>query len=68
MACGRPTNGYPKDDPGWSAEYRVFPETLDPNDHRYYTVTATGKRVPVEVVVEDDDVSLLLQRWRLHKR
>jgi CubicO group peptidase (beta-lactamase class C family) len=55
------------DDPGWSAEYRVFPETLDPNDHRYYTVTARGKRVPVEFVVEDD-VSLLLQWWRLHKQ
>ena len=56
------------DDPGWSAEYRVFPETLDPEDRSYYTVTARGKRVPVEFVVTDDDVSLLLQRWRLHKR
>jgi len=56
------------DDPGWSAEYRAFPENLDPDDHRYYTVTARGKRVPVEFVVSDDDVSLLLQRWRLHKR
>ncbi|WP_132059150.1 serine hydrolase [Halorussus amylolyticus] len=55
------------DDPGWSAEYRVFPESLDPDDHSYYTVTARGKRVPVEFVVTDDDVSLLLQRWRLHK-
>lgn len=56
------------DDPGWSAEYRVFPENLDPDDHRYYTVTDRGKRVPVEFLVEDDDVSLLLQRWRLHKQ
>jgi len=56
------------DDPGWSAEYRVFPENLDPDDHRYYTVTDSGKRIPVEFLVEDDDVSLLVQRWRLHKQ
>ena len=56
------------DDPGWSAEYRVFPENLDPDDHRYYTVTDDGKRVPVEFLVDGDDVSLLVQRWRLNKR
>jgi CubicO group peptidase (beta-lactamase class C family) len=56
------------DDPGWSAEYRVFPETLDPEDHRYYTVTDTGKRMPVEFLVDGDDVSLLVQRWRLNKQ
>ncbi|MFB6154527.1 MAG: serine hydrolase [Haloferacaceae archaeon] len=55
------------DDPGWSMTYRAFPETLDPDDHRYYTVTAQGKRVPVEFLVSEDDVSLLLQRWRLHR-
>ena len=56
------------DDPGWSGEYRVVPETMDPDDHRYYVVTETGKRVPAEFRVGDDDVSLLLQRWRLHKQ
>ena len=56
------------DDPGWSAEYRVCPENLDPDDHRYYTITDTGKRVPVEFLVDGDDVSLLVQRWRLHKQ
>jgi CubicO group peptidase (beta-lactamase class C family) len=56
------------DDPGWSAEYRVFPENLDPDDHRYYTITDTGKRVPVEFLVDGDDVSLLVQRWRLNKQ
>jgi CubicO group peptidase (beta-lactamase class C family) len=56
------------DDPGWSETYRAFPESLDPDDHRYYTVTDRGKRVPVEFRVTDDDVSLLLQRWRLHKK
>lgn len=56
------------DDPGWSTTFYAFPETLDPDDHRYFTVTGQGKRVPVEFVVEEDDVSLLLQRWRLHKK
>lgn len=58
------------DDPGWSATYRAFPETLDPEDHSYYTVTASGKRVPIEFLVSEDgdEVSLLLQRWRLHKQ
>ncbi|WP_134672302.1 serine hydrolase [Halorussus marinus] len=56
------------DDPGWSGEYRVVPETLDPDDHRYYVVTETGKRVPAEFRVGEDGVSLLLQRWRLHKQ
>ncbi|WP_135827625.1 serine hydrolase [Halorussus halobius] len=56
------------DDPGWSGEYRVVPENMDPDDHRYYVVTATGKRVPVEFRVGEDDVSLLLQRWRLHRQ
>lgn len=56
------------DDPGWSMTYHAVPETLDPADHRYYTVTATGKRVPVEFRVTDDDVSLLLERWRLHRQ
>jgi CubicO group peptidase (beta-lactamase class C family) len=56
------------DDPGWTMEFRAFPESLDPDDHRYYTVTAQGKHVPVEFLVDGDDVSLLFQRWRLHRQ
>jgi len=56
------------DDPGWSATHHLQPTSLDPDDLRYEFVAASGKRVPVEFREADGDLSLLLQRWRLHRQ
>ncbi|WP_158413723.1 serine hydrolase [Haladaptatus cibarius] len=55
------------DDPGWSADHYVYPERLQPDDYQYSFVTDTGKQVPVEFRIDDDAVSMLFQRWQLHK-
>jgi CubicO group peptidase (beta-lactamase class C family) len=56
------------DDPGWSADHYIYPERLQPDDHRYSFITDTGKRVPVEFHVDDGKVRMLFQRWQLHKQ
>ena len=48
-------------------ELPLLPETLDPNDHRYYTVLGTGARIPVEFDLSGDRADLFYQRWRLRK-
>lgn len=50
-----------------SHAYVLLPETLDPDDRRFFTVTATGERLPVRFEVSDDRVDLFLTRWRLHR-
>jgi CubicO group peptidase (beta-lactamase class C family) len=45
----------------------LFPESADPGDLRYYTVSGDS-RVPIEFLADDDGVDLLLQRWRLHRQ
>lgn len=45
----------------------LLPETLDPDDHRYYTVNDAGERVPAQFLVDGADVELRVQRWRLRK-
>jgi CubicO group peptidase (beta-lactamase class C family) len=49
-------------------ELTLLPETLDPDDHRYYTVNDAGERIPVEFVVDGDDVEVRVQRWRLRQQ
>lgn len=56
------------DNPGWSADYYVYPERLQCDDYHYYFITDGGKRVPVEFRLEDNGVSMLFQRWHLHKQ
>lgn len=48
-------------------ELRLLPESLDPDDHAYYTVNEAGERVPVEFTVEGEEVELLVQRWRFRQ-
>jgi len=50
-----------------SQELALLPETLEPDDHRYYTVNGAGERIPVEFGVDGTDVEVRLQRWRLRK-
>ena len=45
----------------------LFPESSDPEDHRYYTVSGDS-RVPVTFVDTENGTDLLLQRWRLHRQ
>ncbi len=45
----------------------LFPETADPGDLTYYTVSGDS-RVPVEFLDTEDGVDMLLQRWRLHRQ
>jgi CubicO group peptidase (beta-lactamase class C family) len=56
------------DDPGWSATHHLRPTSLDPDDLSYEFVEGTGKRVPVEFHRDGDDLSMLFQRWRLHRQ
>ncbi|WP_266082766.1 serine hydrolase [Haladaptatus caseinilyticus] len=56
------------DDPGWSADHYVYPKRLQSDDYQYSFITDTGKQVPVEFHVDDDGVSMLFQRWQLHKQ
>jgi len=45
----------------------LFPESADPEDLRYYTVSGDS-RVPVTFLDTDDGTDMLLQRWRLHRQ
>jgi CubicO group peptidase (beta-lactamase class C family) len=45
----------------------LFPESSDPEDRSYYTVSGDS-RVPVEFLDTEDGVDMLLQRWRLHRQ
>jgi CubicO group peptidase (beta-lactamase class C family) len=47
--------------------FTLFPETADPDDFTYYTVSGDG-RIPVEFLETEDGVDMLLQRWRLHRQ
>lgn len=55
-------------DERWSEELALVPESLDPDDRRFFTVSATGTRTPVRFAVGEDGVDLFVRRWRLHKR
>lgn len=48
-------------------EIRLFPETLDPDDHTFYFVAESGARVPVEFDLDGDGADMYFQRWRLHR-
>jgi CubicO group peptidase (beta-lactamase class C family) len=45
----------------------LIPETSDPEDLRFYTITASGTEKSVEFVEREDGLSLLYARWRLRK-
>ncbi|MFB6301115.1 MAG: serine hydrolase [Halobacteriales archaeon] len=46
----------------------LFPETADPTDYRFYTVTAAGDRTPVTFDVTDGRATdLYIDRWRLRR-
>lgn len=45
----------------------LIPETSEPDDWRFYTVTASGGEKSVEFVADEDGVSLLFARWRLRR-
>ncbi|MFB6220516.1 MAG: serine hydrolase [Halolamina sp.] len=45
----------------------LFPETADPEDLTYYTVSGDS-RVAVEFLDTEEGVDMLLQRWRLHRQ
>lgn len=48
-------------------EYRLLPETLDRDDHRYRAVGANGWEIPVRFDVADGDPDLFVTRWRFHR-
>jgi CubicO group peptidase (beta-lactamase class C family) len=49
--------------------FTAFPTNADPGDGSYYTVAASGARVPVEFERTDDGrLDLFYQRWRLRGR
>ncbi|MDY6818519.1 MAG: serine hydrolase [Halobacteriales archaeon] len=46
----------------------LFPETADPTDYRFYTVTVAGDRTPVTFDVTDGRATdLYIDRWRLRR-
>lgn len=46
---------------------QLQPTSLDPDNHTFQAVTATGDRISVEFeVTESGEVDLFVQRWRLH--
>lgn len=45
----------------------LFPETADPDDLWYYTVSGDS-RVPVTFLKTEEGTDMLLQRWRLHRQ
>lgn len=46
----------------------VFPETTDPDEYRFYTVTAAGDRTQVTFDVDDGRATdLYVDRWRLRR-
>lgn len=45
----------------------LFPESLDPDDLTFYTVTKSGHRQTAEFRVDDDGVSLVFQRMKYRK-
>lgn len=48
-------------------EFPLLPESFDPDEHQYYTMTADGKRVPARFRIRDDGIDLLYRRWRLRR-
>ena len=48
-------------------ELPLLPESLDPDDHRYYTVLGSGARIPVEFDLSGEQADLFYQRWRLRE-
>lgn len=48
--------------------YTCFPESADPDDYDFYTVSGKLHRLPVEFTVDDDAVDLFVARNRLTKR
>lgn len=48
-------------------ELAAFPETLDPDDHSFYTVTGAGARVPVEFDLGCEPADLFFQRHRFQR-
>lgn len=45
----------------------LFPESSDPDNRSYYTVSGDS-RVPIEFLDTEEGVDMLLQRWRLHRQ
>lgn len=50
-----------------SVDGPLIPETTDPDDYRFYTLTAAGTEKSVEFIEDADGISLLYARWRLRK-
>jgi len=44
----------------------LLPESLDPEDQTFYTVTADGGHTEVRFEDHEDHTDLFVQRWRLH--
>lgn len=45
----------------------VFPETLDPDDHQFYTVGGAGQRLPVEFDLDGDRADMYFRRNRFRR-
>lgn len=56
------------DNPGWSRTHVFMPESLDPDTHNFRAVSDDGTIETVEFVTEDDNVTLRIGRWQLHRR
>ncbi|WP_224271025.1 serine hydrolase [Haloprofundus salinisoli] len=45
----------------------VLPESTDPTDFEFYTVTPDGSRTPVRFEQTTDSMEMFVDRWRLHR-
>jgi CubicO group peptidase (beta-lactamase class C family) len=56
------------DNPGWTQTCVAIPESLSPDSHSFRVVSDDGVVDPVEFEVDDDDVTLRIGRWQLHRQ
>ena len=50
-------------------EFTLIPETPNPEDYRFYTISEEGQKKPLTVDVDEaGNVNIYIGRWRLHKR
>lgn len=48
-------------------EFNLVPETTDPDEYSFYTVTTSGNKLPIEFETTDNGMDLFVERWRLHR-
>lgn len=51
-----------------SESFHLVPESLSPEEFRFYTVAESGYRVPVEFDVSTKPIRATIKRWQLHKQ